>query len=166
MSQELTIKQEKFILKYFECGNATEAYKYAYSTSRMKPDVINVKASQLLSDGKVTVRLNELRAKAEEESQWNVKKVLDTYTRVIEIGLGDVASSHLVTEGAGDGITNTIEVEMRDTNLTAVNTALTNIAKHLGMFEKDNKQKADEISLADFAEDFYNRQMVKKNEEN
>jgi hypothetical protein len=103
-----------------------------------------------------------LRAKAEEESQWSVKKVLDTYTRVIEIGLGDVASSHLVTEGAGDGITNTIEVEMRDTNLTAVNTALTNIAKHLGMFEKDNKQNRDEISIADFAREFYFRKKEEK----
>ena len=27
--QQLTIKQEKFVLKYFECGNASEAYRHA-----------------------------------------------------------------------------------------------------------------------------------------
>ena len=166
MSKKLTVKQERFVLKYFECGNASEAYRYAYSTSRMKDETITERASRLLKEYKISTRLKELRAKAEEESQWNVKKVLDTYTKVIEIGLGDKASSHIVTEGAGEGISNTLEVEMRDTNLTAVNTALTNIAKHLGMFEKDNKQKASDISLADFAEDFYNRQMAKKNENN
>lgn len=164
MSRNLTAKQEKFVLKYFECGNATQAYKYAYNAQKMKDKTINEKASRLLKEDKIRARLNELRAKAEEKSQWNVKKVLDGYTRVIEIGLGDVASNHVVTDGSGDGITNTIEVELRDTNLTAVNTALTNIAKYLGMFEKDNKQKSGEISIADFAERFYKSQ-VGKNED-
>jgi phage terminase small subunit len=27
---KLTIKQEKFCNKYLECGNASEAYRYAY----------------------------------------------------------------------------------------------------------------------------------------
>jgi len=140
-TKKLTVKQEKFVLKYFECGNATEAYKYAYNTKRMSEKVIMNEASLLLNNRYVSVRLNELRAKAEAESQWNVKKVLDTYTRVIEIGLGNAESPHIVTEGQGKGETYTQSLNLKDTNLAAVNTALTNIAKHLGMFEKDNNQK-------------------------
>ena len=61
MSKKLTIKQEKFVLKYFECGNASESYKYAYSTKRMKDKTINEVSSKLLNDHKITTRLNELR---------------------------------------------------------------------------------------------------------
>ena len=57
----LTIKQENFCLAYIETGNATEAYRRAYDASKMKDAVINVKASELLANGKVTVRLEELR---------------------------------------------------------------------------------------------------------
>lgn len=57
----LTIKQENFCLAYIETGNATEAYRRAYDASKMKDAVINVKASELLANGKITVRLEELR---------------------------------------------------------------------------------------------------------
>ena len=56
---KLTIKQEKFCNKYLECGNASEAYRFAYDCSRMTDNVISVKASQLLSNGKVTVRVKQ-----------------------------------------------------------------------------------------------------------
>jgi hypothetical protein len=131
----------------------------------MKDKTIIESASKLLNNRNITARLNELRAKAEEESKWSVEKIIKAHTRIFEIGIGDVASSHLVTEGAGDGITNPIEVEMRDTNLASAKGALVEIGKILGYYEKDNKQKSGEISLADFAEDFYNRQMAKKNED-
>lgn len=57
----LTIKQENFCLAYIETGNATEAYRRSYDASKMKDAVINVKACELLANGKVTVRLEELR---------------------------------------------------------------------------------------------------------
>jgi len=151
MSQELTIKQEKFVLKYFECGNASEAYRYAYSTKNQKEKTINENASRLANDSKILARLKELQAKAEEESKWSVEKIIKAHTRIFEIGIGDVSSSHIVTEGAGEGISNTLEVEMRDTNLASAKGALVEIGKILGYYEKDNKQKAGEVSIADFA---------------
>jgi len=151
MSKKLTVKQEKFVLKYFECGNASEAYRYAYSASKMKPQTINRKALELLDNGTITARLKELQAKAEEESKWSVEKIIKAHTRIFEIGIGDVSSSHIVTEGAGEGISNTLEVEMRDTNLAAAKGSLVEVGKILGYYEKDNKQKAGEVSIADFA---------------
>lgn len=57
----LTPKQEKFCLMYIETGNANEAYRRAYDTSRMKPESINRKAFELLNNGNITARLEELR---------------------------------------------------------------------------------------------------------
>lgn len=59
---KLTPKQEKFCQVYIETGNASEAYRQAYNASRTKPEVVAVKASQMLANGKVAVRIDALRA--------------------------------------------------------------------------------------------------------
>ena len=58
---KLTPKQEKFCHIYIKTGNASEAYRGAYSTKNMKPNTVNVRASELLADSKVSVRVAELQ---------------------------------------------------------------------------------------------------------
>lgn len=57
----LTPKQEKFCLQYLELGNASEAYRAAYSSEKMKPETINRNAKALLENNKITTRLEDLR---------------------------------------------------------------------------------------------------------
>lgn len=57
----LTEKQENFCLAYIETGNASEAYRTAYNAKNMGANTVHVKASELLADGKVSVRVAELR---------------------------------------------------------------------------------------------------------
>lgn len=59
--KELTIKQEKFCNKYLECGNASEAYRYAYNCLKMSDNSVWCNASQLLTDTKVIQRINYLK---------------------------------------------------------------------------------------------------------
>jgi len=61
MSKQLTTKQEKAVIKYVECGDKLEAYRYAYNTKKMKPETINRKARKLLDNSKVTKRMEELQ---------------------------------------------------------------------------------------------------------
>lgn len=58
---KLTPKQEKFCQLYIELGNASEAYRQAYDSSRMKAETINTKAKELLKHGPITVRISELQ---------------------------------------------------------------------------------------------------------
>ena len=58
---KLTPKQEKFCQKYIETGNASEAYRQSYDCENMADESINVKACELLKNGKIAVRLNELK---------------------------------------------------------------------------------------------------------
>lgn len=150
MKTELTVKQEKFVLKYFECGNGAEAYRYAYSTKSKSDKTIGKEVKLLLNNPLITPRLEELRAKAEEDSQWTVKELIKAYTRIFEIGIGDVSSSHIVSEGAGEGISNILEVDMRDTNLAGASKALVEIGKLLGYY-KEKVEIESEFSLKDFA---------------
>lgn len=66
----LTLKQEAFCQAYLENGgNGSEAYRSAYSVSKMKPDAIAVEASRLLVNPNVALRVKELRAAIEERHQ-------------------------------------------------------------------------------------------------
>ncbi|MEM8160551.1 terminase small subunit, partial [Morganella morganii] len=51
----LTVKQEKFCQAYVETGNASEAYRSAYSADKMKAATVNSKAYELLNNGEITV---------------------------------------------------------------------------------------------------------------
>lgn len=73
----LSIKQEKFCNYYIECGNASEAYRRAYSCSNMKDESINVKAFELLNNGKVTVRVKELQEELKKKSDITKEEVLN-----------------------------------------------------------------------------------------
>ena len=59
---KLTIKQENFCLTYLETGNASEAYRSAYKTSRMKSTTINRMAKTMMDHPKIAARLEQLRA--------------------------------------------------------------------------------------------------------
>ena len=74
---KLSVKQEKFCNYYIECGNASEAYRRAYSCSNMKDESINVKAVELLNNGKITVRLKELLVELKRKSDITKEEVLN-----------------------------------------------------------------------------------------
>ena len=58
---KLTPKQEKFCAVYFETGNASEAYRQAYSAKGMKEKTIGRMAFDLLQNRKITAKVRELK---------------------------------------------------------------------------------------------------------
>lgn len=85
---KLTPKQEKFCNIYLECGNASEAYRRAYSCSKMKDKTVNRMAFDLINNRKITARLNELRAGMEQRSNF-------TKDNAVSI-LRDIATANIV----------------------------------------------------------------------
>jgi phage terminase small subunit len=156
----LTPKQEKFCLVYLESGNASEAYRLAYDASNMKMETVNRRAFDLLQNSKIKARINGLRDAVAE-------KAIVTEARVIEeaarIGLLDPArlvdkngallQLHEMAPEVRAAIASIEVSEDRDEEGKVVgklkkvklwdkNSAIEKIMKHLGMFERDNKQKA------------------------
>lgn len=86
MATNLTPKQEAFVQAYLTTGNASEAYRQSYNASKMKPAVINVKASELLADGKVAVRLSTLRERAVERTMVTVDMLTERLLRLAQKG--------------------------------------------------------------------------------
>lgn len=71
----LTPKQEAFVLAYIETGNASEAYRRAYDAARMKDATVNRKAKELLDNGKITARVDELKAQHAERHHVTVDDI-------------------------------------------------------------------------------------------
>ena len=59
----LTPKQDAFACAYVETGNASEAYRRAYDVAPdCKPNTVEKRACELLMNGKVTGRVEQLQA--------------------------------------------------------------------------------------------------------
>jgi phage terminase small subunit len=91
----LTIKQEAFCQAYIETGNASEAYRTAYAADKMKAEAIHVKASELLSNGKVSVRLKELQGEIKQRHNVTVDSLLAELERPDKKHLVQKRHNHL-----------------------------------------------------------------------
>lgn len=61
---KLTAKQEAFCLAVTKGMSLSDAYREAYDCTRMQPETVNKRASELACNGEITGRINELRAEA------------------------------------------------------------------------------------------------------
>lgn len=83
MKGKLTIKQEKFCNYYVETGNASEAYRRAYSCANMKDETVNNKAYNLLKRGDIGARVSELQAEQKAKSDITKEEIIRLCVRVI-----------------------------------------------------------------------------------
>lgn len=85
----LTQRQEAFCLAFIETGNASEAYRRAYTTKRMSTKTVNEAASRLLTHGKVIARVANLRAKAADKAVLTLEKHLDKLAELRDLAVKD-----------------------------------------------------------------------------
>ena len=82
---KLTPKQNKFAEEYVNTGNASEAYRRAYDVAKTTSnEVIAVKASELLKNGNISVRVKDLQKQEAEAFQITRKEVADGYFKMIK----------------------------------------------------------------------------------
>ena len=74
---DLSPKQEAFAQAVAAGMNQSDAYRAAYDASRMKPSSINVNASKLMADAKVSQRVTSLRIPAVEAVRYGLKEAMD-----------------------------------------------------------------------------------------
>ena len=73
----LTTKQEIFVQRLIEGYSQREAYKFAYNCEKMKDTTIDVEASKLLSNPKVSLRYEELKNELKQKMFYTVEKAND-----------------------------------------------------------------------------------------
>jgi phage terminase small subunit len=102
MAAELTPKQEAFVLAFFECGNAAEAYRRAYDVA---PDArdgwLYVEACQLLDHPKISLRLQQLKDQAARHSIFTRQAAMDEFedARVLAVSIKNPAAAVAAING-------------------------------------------------------------------
>lgn len=89
----LTIKQENFCNYYLECGNASEAYRRAYSCSNMKGDTINRKALELFQNGMIAARIGILQEEQKAKSDITKERLLAELSSIAFSSIADMHNS-------------------------------------------------------------------------
>lgn len=80
----LTYNQEKFCQVYIQTGNQSEAYRQAYPKSlKWKPESVNVKASEMMTNVKVSARVKELQNKLEKKHDISKDKIIARLQEII-----------------------------------------------------------------------------------
>ena len=159
----LTPKQETFCLEYLKTGNASEAYRRAYNAEKMGRDTINTKAKDLLANGRITARLAELRAPVVEETKVELSRVVKEIARIAFFDprkmLNEDGTPKPIHELDDDTAAAIAGIKVRHTRsedgetaaiieykIADKNSASDKLMKHLGGYEKDNRQKSDAVA--------------------
>lgn len=80
----LTEKQERFCRHYLDTdGNASEAYRMSYDTTKMQPSTVHYSAWELMNNPKVTQRIDELRAERREATEEQRKEIEARFIDII-----------------------------------------------------------------------------------
>lgn len=79
----LTPKQEAFCQAVVGGKTLSDAYRSAYSASKMQDNTINTVASKMMSKYEISIRVDELKAQLSEKLLWTREDSLKTLIAVI-----------------------------------------------------------------------------------
>lgn len=157
----LTPQREAFAQAVASGKSQAEAYRLAYPKSvGWKDSAVWVAASKLMADGKVSVRVAELRAEIAKAAQVEVVQVVKelaavTFSdvRALFDANGNLLPIHALPDSVAAAVssvkvvtkripgTDPVEVEhVAEIKLWDKNSAADKLMRHLGGYEKDNKQ--------------------------
>lgn len=78
----LTVKQEKFCQKYVECGNAFEAYKFAFNTKTKRDQTVYTDACELRKNPKISRRIEYLKNNLAEAAGITFLQILKEHQKI------------------------------------------------------------------------------------
>lgn len=112
---KLTLKQERFCQAYIECqGNASEAYRRVYSCDGWKDKSVWECASTLLSNIKVSSRVDQLKAAHRERHEITVDDLVAELEEARAMAMKIESPSAMVSASLGKGKLLGLVVEKRE----------------------------------------------------
>jgi len=159
-SNNLTIKQEAFAQAFIRLGDKSAAYREAYSTKKMKSETVNNLAYRLFEKDEIRARIDFLRSEMEKRNKVEIDELLIALAGMVRFDVaelydenGALKNIHDMSLSARQMITQLDTLEQYNTKgdfqgitkkirLLPKLDAIEKLMKHLGAYEKDNRQKA------------------------
>lgn len=151
----LTMKQFHFARVWFECGNASEAYRQAYDCQNMSTKAIGVEAHRLTQNPKVALIVEEMREDAIAASRITYHKKQALLIQLAEYGLEEVVNETYQKVNPETGEIEEGETEYKQRNPSAVVAAIKELnlmdGHHAAIKQKleidDGRQTEDEAAM-------------------
>lgn len=89
MARKLTAKQNKFIDGILDGMTQADAYRSAYNTSKMTPEIIATKACNLAKQDNIRVILDQRKKELENAAIWERKHALETLKKIADADIKD-----------------------------------------------------------------------------
>lgn len=170
----LTNKQEAFAQAVITKNTLSDAYRKAYDCAGMSDKAINAEASGLNKHPEITLRIAELRDRAEKAADVALDRWMREQARIAYADLADIfnddGSLKLLSEMTADAraAIASIEIESRvdgkgenaetviikKVKLHSKTAAQESIGRALGAYEKDNRQRNDIVPVVVDAPDW------------
>ena len=111
----LTPKQEKFAHCIADGMSQADAYRTAFDAGKMKAETIHKRASELMTDGAVTGRVQELRGRLATKALWTREMSVKALVRAYQEGNGSVKVAAVKELNAMHGFNAPQKVEVSTT---------------------------------------------------
>ena len=111
----LTPKQEKFAHCIADGMSQADAYRTAFDAGKMKAETIHKRASELMADGAVTGRVQELRGRLATKALWTREMSVKALVRAYQEGNGSVKVAAVKELNAMHGFNAPQKVEVSTT---------------------------------------------------
>jgi phage terminase small subunit len=153
----LTAKQEAFATACTRGENASDAYRAAYDCLRMSPKTINEAACRLLANSKVAARIAKLREPAMKAARLEIEETLRQLACVLRSDArrlfrpdGSLIPVHELDDATAAAISS-IELDdqgrLKKIRLWSKTDAIDKAMRHLGLFEKNNRQQGQNLAI-------------------
>lgn len=160
----LTTKQEAFAAACAKGSTGADAYRVAYAVKKMAQKTVHEQASRLLSDRDVAARVAELRQGAVQAVRLEVEDVFRQLASVLKSdparlfdAAGRLLPIHKIDDATRAAIASIEVTELKAKGKVVSRTskikfwnkneAIDKAMKHLGLFERDNRQKQDNLAI-------------------
>jgi len=156
---ELTDKQESYCQNYIVCMNQSTAYRIAYDADSMNANSVAREACLLHANPNITQRIKQLQAEHYERNKASIDELVNVLSGMVRFDIADLyddsgnllpikemplIARQMISELTSDEIKmgGSVIGEVKKVKTIAKLDAVEKLMKHLGGYEKDNKQKA------------------------
>jgi len=167
--KKLTDKQESYCQNYIICGNQSAAYRIVFDAEVMNANAVAVEACRLHANPKITLRLKELQREVWERNKVTIDEIIQTLGGMIRFDIADLydddgcllplkqiplAARQMISQLDIEELFEYIDKDKilightKKVRTYSKLDAIEKLMKHLGGYEKDNKQlKSDNIIM-------------------
>lgn len=166
MAKNLTGKQENFCQAYLKLGDMSAAFRQAYNAGNMKSTSVNRKAFTVFNEPKISARIVQLQEDLAKRNRIDIDELVVCLANMVRFDISEFYDengclknvhdmsltarqmiSHIESQEAYNSKGEFIGTTKKIRNISKLD-AIEKLMKHLGAYEKDNKQKTPVLNFA------------------